>query len=173
MADRGLPLLNVYEINDAEGAPRHLIAFVDTVRAGASGLDPRSVVGDFTPGADGGFSAQTFRINPEFVRALASYMDEVVATTSGVIRDANDQPSGWLYLIDPRADDEPEEDDPDPGDVLGCFAVDDSGQIVPKSFQYNTNHNIFSDDSGVSGLFSDRSFYDWLHPDPPSRRPRL
>ncbi len=49
------------------------------------------------------------------------------------------------------------------GDLLGCFAVEDAGQIAPGSFQYNRNHLWFHPDSGVPGHLADRQFYAWLH----------
>ncbi len=57
--------------------------------------------------------------------------------------------------------------------MLGAFAVDESGQIVPGSFQYNRNHVFFDQQSGVSGVLSDREFYDWLHEMPDDLEPAL
>ena len=50
-----------------------------------------------------------------------------------------------------------------PANVLGAFAVDDAGQVVPGSFQYNANHRMFDREFGTRALLFDRAFYDWLH----------
>ncbi len=71
-------------------------------------------------------------------------------------------PGQWLYLVDPR-NTAPENEDPPGPDMLGCFAVDETGQVVPFSFQYNADHRWFCPDKGPSGLLTDRRFYDWLN----------
>jgi hypothetical protein len=90
-------------------------------------------------------------------------MNEIQASTPEIQGQARTLPSGWLYIIDPRNTDS-DEIDPPPTDLVGAFAVDDVGQVVPRSFQYNSNHALIDQDRGVTGLFSDRRFYDWLHP---------
>ena len=160
MNDPALSLLNYYEI-DADGVTRHLLCFLEPVRAGAEGIAVRSIVGDFTPGPDGAFDAATFRANPQFIAALTDYMNLEADRSPEIIAQARAQPSVWLYLIDPRNPD-PNGDIP-PTDLVGCFAVDDVGQIVPSSFQYNTNHAWIDPSSGPSGILADRRFYDWLH----------
>jgi hypothetical protein len=155
-----LALLNVYEIV-IEGSTRHFVCFLDPVLAGVRGIDQRTVVGEFTPGANRSFDPSTFRLNPEFVDSLTRYMNEDAALTTEVIRQAAEQPGQWLYVLDPRYVGN-EIDEPNGEDLLGCFAVDGSGQIVPNSFMYNENHRWFEPDSGISGVFSDRRFYDWL-----------
>ena len=73
MTRPGLPLLNVFEV-EADGARRHLVCFLDTVLAGARGIDARSVVGEYVPGPDGGFDPDSFRAGysaaSEFVDGL-------------------------------------------------------------------------------------------------------
>jgi hypothetical protein len=68
-----LSLLNVFEVETDEGT-KHLIAFIDPVRAGASGISIRSVIGSFVPDASGDFDPTTLAVNPEFVAAFTSYM---------------------------------------------------------------------------------------------------
>jgi hypothetical protein len=158
-----LPLLNVFEVSDqAEGGTRHLLAFIETVRAGAVGIDPRSIVGEVTPIESGGYDPWSLKLNPEFIGALTAYMNEVQANSPEIIRQARMLPSAWVYIIDPRNNDESEEDPP-PTDLVGAFAVDAIGQIIPQSFQYNASHALIDQDRGMSGLFYDRGFYDWLH----------
>lgn len=159
--EQELSLLNIYEV-ETDSGPRHLVGFLDSVLAGARGIDSRAMIGEFAPGPDGEFNLETFSVNPEFVAAFTAYMNHEAARSPEVIASAEQLRSDWLYLVDPRnqshADDEP------PGaDILGCYAVDADGQIVPGSFQYNQNHLWFNPESGTSGLLSDRRFYDWLH----------
>ena len=159
-----LSLLNIFEVEAEEGVT-HLVAFLDPVRAGASGILTRSVVGSFVPDAAGEFDAHTFAVNPEFVAAFVDYMNQEPDRVAAIRENARAIPGQWLYLVDPR-DATPRDEDPPPSDILGCFAVDDSGQVVPNSFQYNAEHKWFSIETGVSGLLEDRRFYDWLNPSP-------
>jgi hypothetical protein len=164
--DDSIQFLNVYEVT-IEGAPRHLICFLDPILAGAKGIDHRWVVGEYTPKHDQSFDAVSFRLNPSFVESLTGYMNEVSSQSAEMIQEASEQTGGWLYVLDPRHREDPgNPDDPLAADLLGCFAVDESGQIVPNSFIYNANHRLFEEDLGVSGVFQDRRFYDWLHPRP-------
>ncbi len=161
MSDRSLSLLNVFQV-EVGGETRHLICFLDMVLAGARGIGERSVIGEFTPSPDGSFDPTSFRLIPDFAETLTAYLNAETGHAPEIIAQARTQPGMWLYLIDPRNPDGPE-DDPPAADVLGCFAVDADGQVVPSSFQYNRNHLWFSPEAGVSGLLSDRRFYDWLH----------
>ncbi|WP_435018639.1 hypothetical protein TA3x_000621 [Tundrisphaera sp. TA3] len=164
MADESqtLPFLNIFEVADPDGTAHHIVAFVEPVRAGSEGIPTRSVAGDFTPGPGGAFDAATFRPNPAFIEAFTAYMNEEAGRSPALIEQARGLESGWLYVLDPRADVGPDEDLPS-GELLGAFAVDDSGQIAPRSFQYNREHLLFHPESGPSGLFRERRFYDWLH----------
>lgn len=168
MSEADLPLLNMYEV-EIDGAAHHLVAFLDVPLAGIRGIDSRAVVGEFTPGPDGQFSAETFQLNPEFVGVVTQYMNEEQSSSSDVVEQAAANPSAWLYVVDPRHTDAPGVD-PSAADVVGCFAVDDHGQVVPNSFQYNREHLLFHPEEGISGLLGDRRFYDWLHPIKDQRR---
>jgi hypothetical protein len=161
-APRSLPLLNVFEVADEGGATHHLVAFVEPVRAGSVGISARAMVGEFTPGPGGAFDAATFRLNPAFIEAFSSYMNEEAGRSASLIEQARGLASGWLYVMDPRSE-APADADPSPGDLIGAFAVDEAGQIVPGSFQYNREHVLFDPAAGPSGLFRERRFHDWLH----------
>jgi hypothetical protein len=158
-----LPLLNVFEVTDDKGVLRHLLAFIEPVLAGSNGIDPRSIVGEITP-TETGYDPSSLKLNPEFIEAFTAYMNEVQAGSPEITNQARTLPSGWVYIIDPRNTDDDEEIDPPSTDLVGAFAVDDIGQVVPQSFQYNANHALIDQERGVTGLFSDRHFYDWLHP---------
>lgn len=162
MTRNDLSLLNVFEV-ETGGVHRHLIGFLDVVLAGRLGIDARSVVGQFEPNAGGGFNPETFQLNPQFIEVFVQYMNERVALSPEVVRQALERPSDWLYLLDPRSPAGSSEEPP-ASDLIGCFAVDATGQIVPRSFQYNREHLWFDPVRGVSGVLSDRAFYDWLHP---------
>ncbi len=156
----GLTLLNLYEVEEG-GERRHLICFLEPVRAGATGINVRTILGDYSPGPTGSFDPGSFRLNPAFAAVFTDYMNLEAVRAPELIAQAARQPGRWLYLIDPRAID-PEGDVP-PTDVVGCFAVDDAGQIAPNSFQYNRNHSWIDPTLGPSGLLADRRFYDWLN----------
>jgi hypothetical protein len=162
MSRTELSLLNVFEV-ETNGVNRHLICFLDVVLAGAVGIDSRSVVGQFDPRPDGGFDSRTFQVNPLFIEVFVQYMNERAALSPEVVREASDRASEWLYLLDPRSAGRSTGESP-ASDLIGCFAVDDTGQIVPRSFQYNREHAWFDPVRGVSGVLADRGFYDWLHP---------
>jgi hypothetical protein len=158
-----LPLLNLFEVADPEGEPHHIVAFVEPVRAGAEGIAARSVAGEYLPGPDGSFDAATFRPNPAFIEAFTAYMNDEVGRSPSLIEQARGLSSGWLYVLDPRAEEVADDEDPPTGELLGAYAVDDVGQIAPRSFQYNREHLLFHPETGPSGLFRERRFYDWIH----------
>ncbi len=162
MSEPDLALLNIYEV-ETDGVSHHIVCFLDAVLAGARGIDSQAVVGEFTPGPEGQFDPATFQLNPEFIEVFTQYMNEDSAHTAQVIKEAAANPSAWLYVLDPRHPASPDTEPP-ASDVLGCFAVDDHGQVVPNSFQYNQDHILFDPAQGVSGILADRRFYDWLHP---------
>lgn len=163
MSESDLPLLNIFEVETEEGT-RHLVGFQDPVLAGAVGLASHAMVGEFTPKPDGEFDAETFEPNPEFIEAVVAFMNGIPEQSPELNEGARQIPGQRLHIVDPR-NDTPTEDDPPLEDVLGSFHVDDTGAIVEDSFEYNDDHVWFSRASGVSGLLSDRGFYDWLHPE--------
>lgn len=156
-----LPLLNIYDV-ETEGGPVSLLCFLDPVLAGAKGIDERSVVGNYATREGDEFDPDAFRVNPAFVEAVTGFMNEETAETEAIAGQARAIRSDWLYVVDPR-DSTGADDEPPPSNVLGAFAVDDAGQVVPGSFQYNANHRMFDPEFGTSGLLFDRAFYDWLH----------
>lgn len=167
--EQSFSFLNVFEI-ELDGERKHLVCFTDAVRAGALGIDGRAVVGEFQPGADQEFDPSTFAANPGFIEAVVEYMNERMGTYPEVASEASKHAGGMLYLIDPRASGRGE-GEPLVQNVLGAFAVDPDGVIVPDSFRYNDQHTWFDPQSGVSGVFSDKRFYDWLNPEPEPSAP--
>ena len=167
MAAKPIPFLHVYEVGgDAESgvAPDSLLCFLDPMLAGARGIEPRSIVARLNPAIPGGIDPDSLVPNPAFVEAITGYMNSVAATSPRIVAQAATTVSDWLYVLDPLAVEETSEDsEPSTRELLGAFAVDDSGQVVPKSFQYNSRHALFDRDRGPSGLFIDRAFYNWLH----------
>ena len=152
-----MQLLNVYEVETPDGRAS-LLCFLDPVLAGARGIDPRAVVGPY----DDEFDPDRFQVNAAFVEAFTGYMNEEAAESTEVVEGAKSLASGWLYVIDPR-DFGNDDAEPPTSNVLGAFAVDDTGQIVPGSFQYNGKHALFDRLRGPSGILFDRRFYSWLH----------
>jgi hypothetical protein len=161
MADSPLSLINVFEV-EREGAIQHLIGFIDPVLAGARGIDARAILGEFTPGADGGFDARTFRANPRFIAAFEQFMNEVAARSSELMNEAGKHPGGRLNVVDARHRAQ-SHGDPPPAELVGRFTIDDAGRIVPGSFRHNPDHVWFHPATGTSSILLNRQFYDWLH----------
>jgi hypothetical protein len=154
-------LLNVFEV-ERDGVVHHLLGLIDPVLAGARGIDIRSILGEFTPGADGGFDPRSFQVNPEFIAAFQRFMNDVSAQAPELVEQARNHPGGWLDVIDSRFPNDPHLDPP-PSEVVGHFTVDETGRIIPNSFQYNPQHLWFNPDTGRSQILDNRQFYDWLH----------
>lgn len=154
-------LLNVFEVQEA-GRTRHIIGFQDPMLAGARGLVSHAMLGEFTPGPDGGFDSASFTLNAEFVAAFVAYMNQRARESDEFAESARQRPGEPLYVIDPRFS----EDDEGPvsADVLGWYDVDADGGLVPGSFSYNPEHVWFRAENGVSGVLYDRKFYAALHP---------
>jgi hypothetical protein len=163
MPEDPLPLWNVYEVKTQDGTTQHLLTFLKADRAVASGLEPRSIVGEVTPTDFGGFDPLSLKLNPEFIEALTAYMNEVVALTPEVAEQARSCSMEWTFVVDPRNHD-PSGQEPPPTEVIGAFAVNRTGQVVLGSFVYNQSHALIDQERGFSGIFSDLRFYDWLHP---------
>lgn len=160
MAERSLDLLNIYELMEPEG-PRHLVAFLEPVLAELRGIVSHAVVGEFLPRTDGEFDPNTFELNPEFVLQFIRYMNEEAIHSPELLDQAARNPSSQLHLVDPRNLDD---DEPPLSDVLGRFTIDEHGQPVAGSFEYNREHAMFDPVKGPSDILTDRSFYNWLHP---------
>lgn len=161
MADTPLPLLNVFEV-ELDGHRRHLICFLETVLAGASGIDDRSVIGEFEPGPDGEFRLESFRPNPSFIAAFVEFMNAVALQDPALESQAGLHSGGHLSLLDPRYPPDAASEIPD-DQVVGHVSIDPEGRVVPGSFQYNPAHQWFSAAWGTSGMLEDQTFYDWLH----------
>jgi hypothetical protein len=161
MSDSSLSLLNVFEV-ERDGAMHHLVCFLDPVLAGARGIDGRAVIGEFTPAPNGDFDHESFQVNPEFIAAFEQFMNEEAARSSELANQARNHPGGRLYIVDARHPGDPRDDLPT-SEVAGSFTVEETGQIVPGSFQYNHDHVWFHPDTGSSSLLANRQFYDWLH----------
>lgn len=165
MSENELSLLNIYEV-DEEFGKRYFVCFLESVMAGAIGIPTRSIVGEFTPDADNEFDSETFERNEEFINAFVQYMNLEGVKAPELIAQAQSDPGGFLYLVDPRyALEEAEDDEPPAIQLIGRFLVDDRGRITPDSFEYNGEHVLFDPATGVSGILHDRRFYDWLHPE--------
>jgi hypothetical protein len=163
MPEDPLPLWNVYEVKTEDGRTQHLLTFLQADRAAAGGIEPRSIVGEVTPTDFGGFDPLSLNVNPEFIEALTTYMNEVVALTPAIVEQARACSVEWTYVVDPRNHDTSGEAPP-PTDVLGAFGVNKTGDVVVGSFIYNHSHALIDQEKGFSGIFSDQRFYDWLHP---------
>jgi hypothetical protein len=161
MSDASLSLLNVFEV-ELEGSVRHLLCFIDPVLAGARGIDGRSILGEFTPGPDGELDPGSLQVNPQFIEAFEQFMNEEADRAPELSDEARNHPGDRLYLIDSRHPGDPHADPP-ASEVIGGFEVDETGRIVPDSFQYNPGHLWFSPDTGGSSLLVNRQFYDWLN----------
>lgn len=158
-----LSLLNIYTV-EHEGKTRHLVCFVDTVLGGAVGVAHECIVGEFDPSDDGEFDPQSFVPNPGFLKAIEQFINGSVLSSPDLQRAIEGAGAREQYILDPRFDEEAGAE-PEAADVVGAFQIDEAGQIVQGTFRLNAGHLLFDPETGPSGLFSDRTFYDWLHPE--------
>jgi len=154
-------LLNAFEV-ELDGATHHLLCFVEPSHALERGIEGRAVLAEFTPDPEGGVDLDSLRINPVFIEAFARFMNEEAARSPDLAAEALNHAGDRLYIIDSRHPGDGD-DDPPAGEVVGCFAVDDSGKIVPDSFEYNPEHLWIAPDTGGSSILASRAFHDWLH----------
>ncbi len=153
-------LLNIFEIED-DTKRRFLLCFLDPVLAGARGIDPRSIVGEFA--APPGVEPNSFAANPGFSDSLCAFMNAEAASSLDISSEARNHPGGQLFVLDPRAGALQGEQEPNVSDVIGWFQVDEAGVLVQNSFEYNSMHLWINPTNGPSGVLSDRRFHDWLH----------
>ncbi len=153
--------LNVFEV-ETEAGPKSFLCFLDPVLAGIKGIDPHAIVGPLSAATGEEFNPDEFTVNPGFVDSFTHFMNDHAAQTPEIIAQAAAVASEWLYVLDPR-DQAEDAEEPETVNVLGAFAVDEAGQIVPGSFQYNKNHTLFDRMHGISGILRDQQFYKWLH----------
>lgn len=152
-------LLHIYEV-EVEDRTAHVIGFLDPAIAQKTGIFPDAIVGEFLPDENGEFDPETFHPNPAFIEAFERYMNQEVVKTPELMMLAQQKPGELLALIDPR---HPEgEEEPEDRNIVGRFEVDIDGWIKPDSFQYNPAHIWFDNTHGVSGVFQNQEFYDWL-----------
>jgi hypothetical protein len=156
-------LLLIVDYEDEEEGIKHLVCFLNPEDAQERNPfdDTRMIVGEFEPGPDGEFHPSTLQVNPEFLHALVHFMNECAIEAPDLLEQARQHKGGHLYLVDPRYTFDGGE--PPISEILGGFAIDESGKPVPSSFRINPEHLLFKDDTGVSGILFDRVFYDWLH----------
>jgi hypothetical protein len=156
-----LPLLMVYELNDVTGK-HHVVCFQDPVLAGSVGVDVRTIVGRYFPTPEGAFDPASFQFNPGFLEVVSNFMNNVAIDAPSLAMEAKNVAGGKLEVIDPRCDLERLTEIP-MSEIVGWFAVEDSGTILRDSFFYNHNHVWFDPYYGTSGLLSMRKFYDFVH----------
>jgi len=161
MSDSTHSLINMFEV-EMGGASRHLICFIDPALAGARGIDGRAVLGEYTPGPGGEFDARSFQANPQFIAAFQQFMNEEVAQSAELANEARNNPGGRLHIVDARHQANPG-GAPAASELIGMFMIDETGQIVPGSFQHNQAHLWFNPDTGGSSVLANRRIYDWLH----------
>lgn len=157
-------MLNIFEV-EIEDRVRHLICFLTPEIAQREGIDSRKIVGEFTPDERGEFTPETFQPNPQFVETYTRYMNREVVQTPELALLALEKPGQILWLVDPRHPSESTEEPP-PSNVVGRFKINAEGWIEPDSFQYNPKHRWFDPEHGVSGVFQNRDFFEWLNAGP-------
>jgi hypothetical protein len=159
--ERPAPIVNIFEVK-LEGEPAHLVCFLEHALADKVGIDPRSIIGEFEPRPNHEFDPETFQLNPDFLEVFTDYMNLQAARDPELIEQARTNGGRWLFVLDPRYEGSTETEPP-MSELLGAYAIDEAGAIVPDSFRYNDNHEWFGAAHGISGVLSDRRFYDWLH----------
>jgi len=108
-----------------------------------NGLAPAEIVGALIqPIKDGGAVVPAnFARNRVFVELLHRTIAKHGPSVSGLVAAAKQQREGWVHIIDGRTP-TPQGAVP-PEDIIGAFQVR-GGQIIPGSYQQNSNHKILS-----------------------------
>lgn len=158
--EHSFDLLNIFEIETDDGQ-RSFVCFLLPEAAETNGIPDRAIVGEFDPREDGEFDPDSFRGNTLFLDAFIDFMNEKTIHSDELLDQARQNAGNVLYLVDPRHPDPTVE--PEAGDILGGFEIDDSGLPVPDSFRYNPQHVLFDSETGPSGILTDKQFYDWMH----------
>ncbi len=125
-------------------------------------IEAHAIVGEFTLGPDEQYDGNSFALNPAFIDHFTGYMNDAATNTPDLVTEATRNPSGFLYLLDPRYQEQADQEPP-VVEVIGAYSVDSNGAIVPDSFRYNDQHLLFNPTTGVSAMLHDQRFYEWLH----------
>ena len=121
-----------------------LVGFLDPVLAGSRGIDPRARSSARSRRGRTGFRPPDVPPQSGIRRRLHRVHEREprAARPSSSPQAAGSRAGGSTSSI-PAARTIPPRPTRPPSEMVGCFAVDDAGQIVPNSFQYNKNHAWF------------------------------
>ena len=93
-------------------------------------------------------SLESFHHNRIFIDFIQNLIGIEAPKDPDLQAAASEQQKGWIYIIDRRVTDSPQEEETSPEDIFGAFEIKD-GQILANSYQPNDNYLIFS----KNGLF--------------------
>lgn len=127
---------------DFGGGERDVVSLLDYDWVFRHGLPPEAVMAVVRDGADpNSLTPADVHENGPFLRLLSRVIFETIDQCGDIRRQAQDQGSGYLYLLDERT--------PDPGgrvppeDIVGAIEVSD-GKPVPGSYQHNPRHRLLT-----------------------------
>jgi hypothetical protein len=132
----------VYEFHDDAGA-QHAVSVLEPDFVFEHGLCPEAVLGLLSGEGGPAITPDRFTQNSVFVEFLAGVIGRHLFEVADVVRQAQHQGDGHVYLIDGRT--------PTPGgavppaDVIGAVAVE-AGRLEPGSYQHNPHHRLLTAD---------------------------
>ncbi len=133
----------VYRVDLPEGIT-DLVTIVPPEQATRQGgLIPEAIVGRLSHllGKDDQITSENFARNTVFVDFLHHVIAHHAPNQPPLRAEAQQQGSGWIYIIDQRTP-TPEGEVP-PEDIIGAFEVVD-GHVVPESYRGSPQHRVLS-----------------------------
>jgi hypothetical protein len=135
--------ISICEVCAADGT-KYYVTLASPDAAFNRGLAPEEIVGVLLMPPKGGerITPDNFARNKAFVDFMHDTISTCAHTLSELAASAKRQGEGWIYILDGRTP-TPNGTVP-PEDIIGAFQVKD-GQLVPASYQRNSNHTILSE----------------------------
>lgn len=104
------------------------------------GLPSQVIIGTVPENASS-INQNNFKSNSIFVDFLHTIIKRHAPVNPGLQSSVQQQPNGWVYVIDCRADDPQGEVEPE--DIIGAFKIE-SGRVTPESYKKNNKHLLVS-----------------------------
>jgi hypothetical protein len=132
----------VYEFHD-EAGPRRAVSVLAPDLVFEHGLCPEAVLGLLRGEGGQAITPDRFLQNSVFVEFLAGVIGQHIVEVANLVRHAEQQGDGHIYLIDGRTS-TPDGEVP-PADVIGAVAAR-AGRLEPGSYLHNPNHRLLTAD---------------------------
>jgi hypothetical protein len=132
----------VYEFRD-EGGAQQAVSILGPDVVFGHGLCPEAVLGLLVGEGGPAITPDRFKQNSVFVEFLAGLIGQHIFDVPDLIRSAEQQVDGHVYVLDGRTR-TPAGAVP-PADLIGAVAVQ-AGRLEPGSYQHNPNHRLLTAD---------------------------